>query len=163
MLLDRLCIFHRSRQSGKIGPSIFTNHHYVEFFRQLIANPNNSFTTHTTAIYLNSDVISVCLGIVCNDQYFYWLPSFDSSIKSISIGKLHIASLLEFCCLSEFSVFDFMGGSEPYKLQWPVQTQSIYRYDIFSNSILSFISRAINYCKTLLYNQLKRQLISLPL
>lgn len=144
LLFEQLCEFHLARQSDKVGFSVFSNTEYRDFFEYLLLSSTNSFKTQVSGIYINNKPVSACLSLSCNGHFFYWIPSFDVSVKSASLGKTHISYLLEYCCSNDFSVFDFMGGSEPYKMQWPVQSESIYRFDIYRSSYTYRLNRMIS-------------------
>jgi CelD/BcsL family acetyltransferase involved in cellulose biosynthesis len=83
-----------------------------------------------SALELDGRVIAAAYSLRCNGCFFYWIPSFDAALRSMSLGKALIAELIERrfaeCC----SVFDFMGGEEKYKYQW-----SNGEYDVISVSI----------------------------
>ena len=135
-VLSALISFHVNRQHDKVGKSIFSVEDNVQFFKQIISNNLKEFKIHLSAIEQNNRIISASLSISCRKKFYYWIPSFDQSIKRISLGKLHIMHLIEYCYNNNFSVFDFMGGDESYKYQWCKSKYNLMKVVIFKSNFL---------------------------
>ena len=117
-IFSALVKFHLKRQSAKAGNSIFNEVGNIDFLNTLFTEKFKNFKPHLSAIVQNEKIISAVFSIHCGTTFFYWIPSFDNSFKSISLGKLHIKLLIENCFQSQITKFDFMGGAEHYKYQW---------------------------------------------
>ncbi len=132
-IFKALVDFHLKRQSNKVGSSIFNEIENIEFFNKLFLEKVKNFKPHLSAIVQNEKIISAVYSIHCGKTFFYWIPSFDNSIKSVSLGKLHIKLLIENCFKSEMKIFDFMGGAEQYKYQWAAESYDLLRFSVFKN------------------------------
>ncbi|XAT61181.1 GNAT family N-acetyltransferase [Rhodobacteraceae bacterium Araon29] len=134
-IFKRLVKFHLARQSDKAGHSIFEETANVDFFRELLLDPPSDFTPHMSAIEHDGKFVSAAYSIICGNTFYYWIPSFDHSYRSISLGKLHIKCLIERCCHSNIAQFDFMGGAEAYKYQWAPENYDLLKYSIFRSAL----------------------------
>ena len=130
-IFQKLISFHLQRQNGKAGHSIFEEAPNIKFFDDLLSHQGDHFTPHLSAIELNGEIISACYSLLCGGVFYYWIPSFDTTIKSVSLGKLHIKMLLEHSFKSDIRYFDFMGGNEPYKYQWQTKSSDLVRVTLF--------------------------------
>ncbi|MEP3048372.1 MAG: GNAT family N-acetyltransferase [Hyphomicrobiales bacterium] len=150
-IFHALVEFHLQRQFGKVGNSIFITQQNIAFFEALIKSPAQGYRVHLSAIYVGDRIVSAAYSIVCGDTFYYWIPSFDQTVPSVSLGKLHIKCLIEECCASHVKIFDFMGGGEPYKYQWADQEYSIIRFSIFANQfqarLMDFRTRLRSFAK----------------
>jgi CelD/BcsL family acetyltransferase involved in cellulose biosynthesis len=134
-ILDSLICYHHGRQGGKAGHSIFGSSENQEFFRSLPDRlAEGPARAHLSAIAWQGRFVSAAYSLVCGKTLFYWIPSFDQSIKGVSLGKLHIKCLLEKCFAAGMT-FDFMGGDEPYKYQWANHGYENVRVHIFSSRL----------------------------
>ena len=134
-IFDNLVRFHLDRQSKKIGNSIFDINEIRLFLRELIGSPPSDFVPHLSAIDFGGRVVSAVFSLRCGNSFYYWIPSFDNTIRSVSLGKLHIKCLIENCFSDGTDWFDFMGGEEPYKFQWTDETYELSRYQIHRSRI----------------------------
>lgn len=134
-ILDNLICYHRRRQDGKAGHSIFDPPKNQEFFRSLPDRlAEGPALAHLSAIVWQGRFVSAAYSLVCGKTLYYWIPSFDQNIKGVSLGKLHIKCLLE-KCFSAGLTFDFMGGDEPYKYQWANHGYENIQIRIFSSRL----------------------------
>jgi CelD/BcsL family acetyltransferase involved in cellulose biosynthesis len=155
-MFDSLIHYHNSRQEDKAGFSIFAAQVNREFLRCLPENLVESpVRAHLSAIVWKGRCVSVSYSLVCGDTFYYWIPSFDNTIKGVSLGKLHIKCLLE-KCFSHGMKFDFMGGDEPYKFQWANHSYENIRIRIFANFLQKLV--AVGICQgTKLARKVKRR------
>ncbi len=134
-ILDNLICYHHGRQRGKVGLSIFDSPESQAFFRSLPDRlAEGPARAHLSAIVWQGRFVSAAYSLVRGKTLYYWIPSFDQSIKGVSLGKLHIKCLLEKCFAAGMT-FDFMGGDEPYKYQWANHGYENVRIRIFSNRL----------------------------
>jgi len=134
-IYQELVRFHMNRQSGKSSHSIFSEDENVSFFAELICTPMANLKPHLSCIELDGRIVSAAYSLQCCKTLYYWIPSFDSSVRSVSLGKLHIKCLLESCFADDIVWLDFMGGDESYKYQWAVDEYQLYRYRIYRNKL----------------------------
>lgn len=134
-IYEKLVLFHMRRQRKKRGHSIFALKKNFIFFRNLLDNSCSDLTIQLSALKIDKEIVSAVYAIETRGSFYYWIPSFDEDIHSVSLGKLHIKHLIEYCFNSKISRFDFMGGNEPYKFQWTKSCDRLIQIRIFSNSI----------------------------
>ena len=53
-----------------------------------------------------------------NNQYLYYLPSFNSEYKKYSPGRLLLEKSIEYAIDRKFKKFDFLNGNESYKYNY---------------------------------------------
>jgi len=152
-LLDKLAEFHLKRQIEKIGGSILGSKKALEFFKDAPSHlKSSSCQLHMSAIVLNDQVISAALSIQTNSTLYYWIPSFETDIPKVSLGKLHIKLLIE-KCHNQNMAFDFMGGDEKYKYQWADSSLSVMKYMFFTSDCAKMIYKTGECMKNLLKNK----------
>ncbi len=134
-IYEALIRFHLHRQQGKPGTSIFSDAQNIAFFRRLIERPVSGFAVHLSAVEFAGDLVSAAYSISCGKTLYYWIPSFDTRIRSVSLGKLHIHCLLQSAFAGDVERFDFMGGDEAYKYQWSKESYDIYRYVLYKSRV----------------------------
>jgi CelD/BcsL family acetyltransferase involved in cellulose biosynthesis len=153
-MFSRLVEFHLGRQDRKAGVSVLANPTGQLFFRSLLHRKSMSFSAQISALRIGTRTISTAYTVRCRDSLYYWIPSFDSTIRSVSLGKLHIKCLIQYCYENGLKRFDFMGGDEPYKFQWANDSFPLLSYRSFGNPLqaVAFAFAMVNrtWLKTLL-------------
>lgn len=153
-MFSRLVEFHLGRQEGKAGMSVLVDPAGQQFFLALLHRDGMSFSAQISALRIGTRTISAAYSLRCGDSFYYWIPSFDSTIRSVSLGKLHIKCLIEYCHQNGVKRFDFMGGDEPYKFQWANDSFPLFSYRSFGNPLLAgafaFVIHSRARLKTLL-------------
>ncbi len=136
-MFSRLVEFHLGRQERKAGASVLADPAGQRFFRTLLHRDSMSFSAQISALQIGTRTISTAYSLRCGDSLYYWIPSFDSTIRSVSLGKLHIKCLIQYCYENGLNRFDFMGGDEPYKFQWANDSFPLLSYRSFGNPLLA--------------------------
>lgn len=154
-LLDKLAELHLKRQTQKIGGSILGSKKALKFFKDAPAHLDScNCQLHMSAILLNGLVISAALSIQTKSTLYYWIPSFDTDIPKVSLGKLHIKMLIEKCHKQNI-IFDFMGGDEKYKYQWADSSVSVMKYMFFRSDCRKMFYKTGEYMENLLKNKIR--------
>lgn len=136
-IFSSLVEFHLGRQEGKAGMSVLADPDGQRFFRSLLHRDGMSFSAQISALRIGTRTISAAYSLRCGDSFYYWIPSFDSTIRSVSLGKLHIKCLIEYCHQNGLKRFDFMGGDESYKFQWANDSFPLFSYRSFGTPLLA--------------------------
>jgi CelD/BcsL family acetyltransferase involved in cellulose biosynthesis len=136
-MFSRLVEFQLGRQERKAGMSVLADPAGQQFFRALLHRDGVNFSAQISALRIGSRTISTAYSLRCGDSFYYWIPSFDSTIRSVSLGKLHIKCLIEYCHQNGLKRFDFMGGDEPYKFQWANDSFPLFCYRSFRNPLMA--------------------------
>ena len=132
---DAMVTMHRQRQVEKDGRSLFDEPGAVVFFRSMLAESTEEFEPHVSVIELDGRPISAAYSLICGGRFYYWIPTFDRGVRVASLGKLHIMRLIEICFARKLAAFDFMGGDEPYKLQWTSHSYENFNIIATGNTI----------------------------
>ena len=131
-IYDALMQFHLARQEDKAGHSIFADARNAAFLKQILGRLEPGVSTHMSALRLNGRIISAAYSLIAGRTLFYWVPSFDASMPSLSLGKLQIAEVIRDALARGVDCFDFMGGEESYKFQWTNTAVPIHEWVMYS-------------------------------
>lgn len=112
--------------------NIFKNQSYKNFYINLFTDRNLD-DTHVSCLFLNDKIISVHLGFVSRDTFYYLMPSYDLQYSKYSPGKVLLNYLFNFCDNNNIRYFDFTVGNEEYKKIWANQSTKIYNFKKFFN------------------------------
>jgi CelD/BcsL family acetyltransferase involved in cellulose biosynthesis len=75
------------------------------------------------------------LGIEENRIYYFVKGGYESNYVRFAPGKLLVQSLLERAFeQQQLSRFDFLGGDEPFKLEWTQRRRELYLFEAFAPS-----------------------------
>jgi CelD/BcsL family acetyltransferase involved in cellulose biosynthesis len=61
------------------------------------------------------DVVGVAVDLCDQGTFYYWLGGFDSEIRNLSPGNVHICATIRDSIEAGRGRYDFMVGTEPYK------------------------------------------------
>ena len=132
-ILKTLFSHHLNRQTNKVGTSIFDSDKNRTFFNNLKYNLNEDFKLHFAGIYFKEKYVTASMSIIFNNVFYYWITSFDPSFKQGSIGNYHINLLIKDAYDYKLKRFDFMGGTETYKLRWTKTCRNNYQLIAFKS------------------------------
>lgn len=105
-------------------------------------------------------VVATQVGFLQRGHYYYYLGSFDWSLRQFSPGSLIIEMILEWLAVREVLVFDLLGNPEGFKQRWATRPMAM------SGHMLNFTLKGAVYATLwprLLRPALKRMYLSLPL
>ena len=126
-VLDSLIKFHLQRQDNKVGTSIFGDKVNRDFYRELITTKEMPWAIHLAGIRIDDRLVTASVSIICGKVFYYWITAFDYSLGGGSVGNYHVKLLLEKCFRENIDRFDFMGGTESYKMRWSEVTYDNYQ------------------------------------
>ena len=132
-MLKFLFSHHLDRQNSKVGNSIFSTEKNRIFFSKLKYNLNDDFKLHFAGIYFKEKYVTSSISIIINNVFYYWITAFDPSFRQGSIGNYHINCLIKDAYDLNLKKFDFMGGTETYKLRWTKTFSNNYKLVAFKN------------------------------
>jgi len=105
---------------------------FVSTFENLFNNENKKFVLFNLKV--NSKVISICLGIVYRNTFYYYLPMILSKeFNKYKPGKILLIKIIEWCIKNKINTFDFGLGQEHYKKYFSNFSFNLYRYLSFVN------------------------------
>ena len=131
---EALVGFHLTRQESKAGDSVFADADKRSFFQSLRSDlGGESLTPVLHGIRWGGSICAASYSLRSRDRLFYWIPTFDASVRSVSLGKLLIELIVR-QCVENGVTFDFMPGGERYKLQWANEAYKVKNFGAFSSS-----------------------------
>lgn len=148
IIFDSLVKMHLSRQTNKVGTSIFSSKKNKNFFKSLIYLEDLPWNIHLAGIKVNNEFITASLSIVKDDIFYYWIPSLIPGIVKGSIGNYHIYLLLEKCYDKGIYKFDFMGGNEQYKMKWTDKSYTNYQIVAYNSAFIMLKDKAWHKTRT---------------
>lgn len=83
---------------------------------------------------LNKKMIACHFGFRYNYKFYYYMPTFDPEFAVCSPSKILIMKVLERITRDGLTEFDFLRGTEPYKLTWTDQSRPVYSMYCYSRS-----------------------------
>ena len=124
-MFSRLVEFHLRRQDRKAGNSVLVDPAAQQFFRALLHRDGMSFSAEISALRIGTRTISAAYSLRCGDSLYYWIPSFDATIRSVSLGKLHIKCLIQYCHENDVRRLTSWEGMSPTSFSGPT---TLFRY-----------------------------------
>jgi len=155
-VLEALRAFHLSRQEGKHGTSIFQNARHAAFLGSIIGRMEPEVQTHLSALRLDGRIVSAAYSLIAGDTLYYWVPSFDHLLPSVSLGKLQIAEVMRDCAGRGIARFDFMGGEEAYKFQWASAQVALQEHILYPDALRRSVDRARRSLRTVMRDAVHR-------
>lgn len=70
---------------------------------------------HLSVLTCGEKIISIHLGFVSRDGFYYYLPSYDAAFAKMSPGRLHLTMLIMWAIDNGYHRFDLLRGDDPYK------------------------------------------------
>lgn len=111
------------------GTNIIFNERDINFYKGFENMNLNNIKTHTSALIMNNEIISMNWGILHKKRYYYLLPSMkNGNFEKYSPGKLLISILIKWSISKKFKIFDFALGEETYKKRWSNESEYLYAH-----------------------------------
>ncbi|EKE03561.1 MAG: hypothetical protein ACD_20C00184G0004 [uncultured bacterium] len=95
----------------------FTKRQEREFISDYFCN-GSSFSKLLAYLKCDGKVIAYNLLVVNQEGMCYWNGGFDTDYEVYSPSKLLFNELIKYSFENNYKYFDFMRGSDPFKLQW---------------------------------------------
>lgn len=108
--------YHRVRREAvKKDYSMFGDERNVAFYIDTLKGLTGACTTHFSVLYSSNLPVSMHLGFVADNRFYYQVPVFNEAFEKYSVGRILLMRLLEEAFSKGFDEFDFGYGREPYK------------------------------------------------
>lgn len=120
--------------------NIFADKRFIKFYQKQFNN-NKVLKTHISILKLDEKIISIHIGIIHNNSFYYLMPAYDEQFSKFSPGKILLSYLLKWTEENEIYLFDFTTGNENYKTIWANNVNSIFIF----NKIFSLKGLAIKF------------------
>lgn len=113
--LDQFFAWHRNAGGPK---GAFLDRDYEGFFRDVARVGIERGWLRLTFLSARSKRYSACFGFELGKAYFLYNSAHDPEVRELSPGIVHIASLIESGIESGLRRFDFLQGTERYKMEF---------------------------------------------
>jgi len=145
-----LYAFHIQRQGHRPGRSIFEDARGRAFIDELTELTSDGLAADVSVIRVGDRPVSTVLTLRGRRTLYYWVPSFDSQIRSASLGKLHLRHLIECAFAEKHAMVDLMIGEDGYKLDWSNGVQQNWRVVFYGDSATGWVNRTVSGSKAML-------------
>ena len=143
LLIDCLDNFKNDRAyKSLIAKNILSKRGMKKFLNDISEQFLKTNNLSLIALKMSNSVLAVHLAFYHNNQYLYYLPSFNSEYKKYSPGRLLLEKSIEYAIDRKFKKFDFLNGNESYKYNYSNDVTEIYNY---SNLKMNFVGRLIEF------------------
>lgn len=138
--------YHRVRRDAvKKDYSMFNDDRNITFYRDIMKGFHQRGTVHFSVLYCNDLAISMHLGFIVGNKFYYLVPVFNSNFQKYSIGRILLIHLLEEAFTNHYEEFDFCYGDEPYKYEFSSSERSL-REIIYCRRTIRGILAALWFC-----------------
>lgn len=109
------------------------------FHESLLRNALPEGLLHYSRLRLDGRPISWEIGFRLRDRAYSYMPCYLDEYSGYSLGKIHLAYLLEDCYRDGIRYFDFMRGAEEYKADWSHDEAPLYHHAETGRGVRCFI------------------------
>ena len=142
--IDCLDQFKNDRAyNSLIAKNIFSKRGMKKFICDISEQFLKTNNLSLIVLKMSNLVLAVHLAFFHNNQYLYYLPSFNSEYKKYSPGRLLLEKSIEYAIDRKYKKFDFLNGDEAYKYNYSNNVTEIYNY---SNLNMNFVGRSLDFC-----------------
>ncbi len=112
--LDDFFSWHRNSRGAKAA---FMDSGYEEFFRDVARKGAEQGWLRLSFLVAGGRRYSACFGFELGETYFLYNSAHDPGARDLSPGIVHVALLIESGIERGLRCFDFLQGSERYKME----------------------------------------------
>jgi hypothetical protein len=152
--LEDLYRLHSARSQARGIESTFSSDRIMNYHLELAKKTASMDWVRIFQLKENSNIIASAYGFLFNDRFNYYQTGFDPGWSSYSPGNVLIYSMIEYLSGKGCREFDFLGGTDAYKLYWTKESRLMKTYLIFNQSLTSrleyFLQKARIRVKTII-------------
>jgi CelD/BcsL family acetyltransferase involved in cellulose biosynthesis len=144
--------------TGRMGSALASGEH--ETFLARLPKLGTHDGAMVFVLKAGERVVATQVGFLQRGHYYYYLGSFDWSLRQFSPGSLIIEMILEWLAAREVRVFDLLGNPEGFKQRWATRPMAL------TGHMMNFSMKGALYATLwprLLRPALKRMYLALPL
>ncbi len=116
---------------GKAGSAILKSEKVKNFYFDIAQNFYQRGLLHLGRLYFGERLVAFNLSIIYNNAFYLLKIAYDEEVHRYSPGQIMTYLLLQKVFEQKIEVFDFLGPSMPWKLEWTdhfTQHYSLYIY-----------------------------------
>ncbi len=125
---EALYALHIKRQTHRPGTSIFSDAAGRAFTQDLTESSPAGWGAEVSTLQVGGRTVSAVLALRGKRTFYYWVPAFDSTIRSVSLGKFHLKLLVEHAFAEGYATVDLMIGDDQYKREWASEMRSSWHF-----------------------------------
>jgi CelD/BcsL family acetyltransferase involved in cellulose biosynthesis len=129
---------HKHRYANEETISIFENKKNRDFITELTKTLAKKKWLHFSKLTLADETLSMHLGFLLKNKFYYYLPVFNDKYSKYSSGKILLLELIRESFNKGHRNFDFMAGKEKYKYLYSNNEQKIVTVKLFRKSFFGY-------------------------
>lgn len=146
--LNNFFSMHKQRHANERITSIFENKKNRDFIAGLSKKLAKKKWLHFSKLTLNDEILSMHLGFLFNNWFYYYLPVYNEKYSKYSSGKLLLLELIKRSFDENHACFDFMAGNEKYKYLYADNEQKLINVKVLKKT-----SRGITFRYLVLFRE----------
>ncbi|MDO8885892.1 GNAT family N-acetyltransferase [Candidatus Oleimmundimicrobium sp.] len=119
---------HQKRWQKKKLPGLFWNKRYRDFHSDIAALFHKKGWLALYFLKLDDEMAASLYGFKYNNCFYYYLSGFDPRWERFSVGTFIVSEAIRDSITKKLSCFDFLRGTEEYKLKWGAASHSNMRF-----------------------------------
>jgi CelD/BcsL family acetyltransferase involved in cellulose biosynthesis len=117
-LVERLMELKREQYLRTSGRDFFATAGIHDFYSRMAAPEQLGRISDLSALVCGDSIVSAHLGFTGRGRFYYVLPAFDTTYRSLAVGILLLDRLIERCAKEQYATFDLGEGDFSYKTKW---------------------------------------------
>jgi CelD/BcsL family acetyltransferase involved in cellulose biosynthesis len=142
-LLEEAFRVESSGWKGKEGTAVGADPPTRRFYREVAHWASGAGILRLTLLRLDGQPLAFEYALVANDSYQLLKMGYDERRRDIGAGTLLTAEMVERTFRSGLGSYEFLGGSERYKLQWATGFRERIEAQAFAPTLIGLTERLI--------------------
>jgi CelD/BcsL family acetyltransferase involved in cellulose biosynthesis len=115
---DRFVPAYRDLWGARPAEDMLTEPGMTDFLERVIRSGIPSGWAHYAVLRVDGVPIAWHLGLLHQDELYWWMPTYDAAWETLSPGKTLLARLIEHSIAQRWRRVHFLTGGQWYKLAW---------------------------------------------
>jgi CelD/BcsL family acetyltransferase involved in cellulose biosynthesis len=136
-LIESLALLDQKKREHRSCPLFLAAH--PDVFRRLFHDLGPRGLLYVALLELKNQLIAFQFGFRCRKKLWDYAKAYDRSFSRFAPGTLLLLGLLDYCFERGYREYDFLRGSEEYKLLWSVGCHRRSRIIIWNDRLRSLL------------------------
>jgi CelD/BcsL family acetyltransferase involved in cellulose biosynthesis len=150
--MDYFVDLHQKRHNSKGERGIFHSKTRKERFYKISKLMCEAGLLNMEFLKIDSTIAAANFILVLNKKKYNYLSGMHPEFSQFKPGKLLIYYMIEHAIKNEYSVYDFLQGSEQYKYYWTNKEIKLYNIRYSRSRVLEYIWKRYLSLKKTIYN-----------
>lgn len=137
--LQRFYKLEASGWKGREGSAILSVPPMLKFHDQITEAASRFGYLTLYELYLDGHHVAGHLGFTYRGRYFMPKVAYDENYGQYDVGHLIVYFILQDCAQRGLRAFEFLGGSDPWKMAWTSHVREQKSFLIFRRSPLGYL------------------------